>query len=427
MRKTLLATTAVTLLSFGAPAIAQQQPNAQQQNQQQGQQQSQLSQQDRQFVQQAGISNQFEIQAAEIAQDKAGNQQVQQFAQRMIKDHRTVGDRLAAVVQPLNVQVPQQLDEQHRRMIEDLRNMSGDQFDAAYIRGQIDAHNQAVALFEKQSNSGQNQELKRLASDTLPRLREHLTSAQDLSRQVPVASSGGQQQAANQQADGADIQVHQPAPQVTVQQPEPQVTVRQPEPQVTVQQPAPQVTVQQPEPQVTVQQPEPQVTVQQPEPQVTVQESGQPQVTVQETGQPEVNVQETEQANLADPADQAEATSPGMAQGGQQEPMQPRLMADQVGRLIGTNAVTENGEDIGEVQNLLVNSQGQVEALIVEWGGFLGIGAQTAAVPWDRTELTQGGDRLVIAMTREEMEAMPEYNGDPSEVAGIDENVTPLR
>jgi hypothetical protein len=95
--------------------------------------------------------------------------------------------------------------------------------------------------------------------------------------------------------------------------------------------------------------------------------------------------------------------------------------------MIGTKAVTTNNEDIGEIENLLISPDGQVEAAIIEWGGFLSIGSRTAAVPWNEFRLNEAGDRVVIDMTREEMEALPAYNGDPASVAGIDADAKPVQ
>src|SRR5690348_5656886 len=118
MRKILFATTALLSLSLAVPAFAQQAPNPDA-KQQSGH--SQLSQPDQQFVQQAGIGNQFEIQAGQIAKDKASSKDVRQFAQRMIDDHTKVGDHLSKIVQPLDTNVPQQLDDQHRGKLDTLR------------------------------------------------------------------------------------------------------------------------------------------------------------------------------------------------------------------------------------------------------------------------------------------------------------------
>src|SRR5680860_1237717 len=42
------------------------------------------------------------------------------------------------------------------------------------------------------------------------------------------------------------------------------------------------------------------------------------------------------------------------------------------------------GDDIGDVENLIIGRDGKVKAVIAEIGGFLDIGDTHVAVPWDR-------------------------------------------
>ena len=395
MRTILMATTAVALLSLSSPALAQKPaspPPQQNQQQSQTQQQSSLSQQDRTFVQQAGIGNQFEIQAGEIAKSKAGgNQQLLQFAERMIDDHRKAGDHLVAIVKPLNVQVPQQLDEAHRQQLEQLRGLSGEQFASTYLQGQIDAHKQTIGLFETQANSGQNKELKTFASNTLPTLREHLTFAQDAAKRMPMASAGGsgtsgQQQASSQPGSGADIQVQQRSADVAVQQPAPQVSVQQSQPQVSIQQPPPQVTVQQPKPDVTVHQAKPQVTVKQGEPQVTIKQADQAQVTVN-------SPQQGQQQARANAAPQGGGTS---------------IRAEE---FLGKTVVGANGQELGEIEDVLIEPQsGRAEKVVFARGGFLGIGEKQIAIDAAKLQRLSGSDRFQLSgITLDEVRAMPEF------------------
>lgn len=203
-------------------------------------------------------------------------------------------------------------------------------------------------------------------------------------------------------ASGARIAVQQQAPQVTVQQPAPQVTVQQPQPQITVQQPPPQVTVQQPQPQVTVQQAQPQVHVQQ---------QGQPQVTVQRQGEPQVNVQQGQQHSSSQGNTNSTTTDTQRNAANQQAAAtNAGVPLTRVQSLVGTNVVGADGKDAGEVQNLLIDSKGQVRAAIVQWGGFLGLGESSAAVPIDRIQLgASGNERARLNMTKEELERLPRY------------------
>ena len=71
-----------------------------------------------------------------------------------------------------------------------------------------------------------------------------------------------------------------------------------------------------------------------------------------------------------------------------------------------------NGQDtIGEVSDLVVTEDGQVEAIVVGVGGFLGIGQKRVALAWDSIKLTEqdGGRVILVSATREQLEGMPTY------------------
>jgi sporulation protein YlmC with PRC-barrel domain len=199
-----------------------------------------------------------------------------------------------------------------------------------------------------------------------------------------VALAQQEQTPAPAATPGADIQVQQPAPEVTVQQPAPQVTV---------QQPAPEVTIQQPEPTVTVQQPKPNVTVQQAEPNVQVQQAEQPDVTVQQPG-----------------AEQAEgAMQPGEQPATAAAATEPMWYSDTRGEeIIGQTLYGSNGEEIGEIDNVVMSQGGSTPEVLVGVGGFLGIGEREVAIPLD--EIQMQGDRLTTAMTKDEIGGMQPYD-----------------
>jgi putative membrane protein len=66
--------------------------------------------------------------------------------------------------------------------MEDLSELSGEDFDREYLSEIVDAHRQAVELFRRASTQiDLAPELQRVASDKLPKLEEHLRRAQELS------------------------------------------------------------------------------------------------------------------------------------------------------------------------------------------------------------------------------------------------------
>lgn len=67
-----------------------------------------------------------------------------------------------------------------------------------------------------------------------------------------------------------------------------------------------------------------------------------------------------------------------------------------------------SGEEVGEVEEVLMTPDGQITAVSAEVGGFLGIGDKEVVVELDR--LTHDGDQLRVDMTSEEIEALPAWD-----------------
>jgi putative membrane protein len=53
-------------------------------------------------------------------------------------------------------------------------------FDRGYAEHLVTEHEKTIALFETESTSGSDAELKAFATKTLPTLKEHLKAAQDI-------------------------------------------------------------------------------------------------------------------------------------------------------------------------------------------------------------------------------------------------------
>lgn len=85
-------------------------------------------------------------------------------------------------------------------------------------------------------------------------------------------------------------------------------------------------------------------------------------------------------------------------------PAQPSLSRDQ---LIGKELRSANGENFGEIEDV-VEEQGTVKAVVVEVGGFLGLGAKRVAVPAEQIS-PQGDHVLAKGLTQTEIEKMPEH------------------
>jgi sporulation protein YlmC with PRC-barrel domain len=68
---------------------------------------------------------------------------------------------------------------------------------------------------------------------------------------------------------------------------------------------------------------------------------------------------------------------------------------------------------IGDINDLLLDKEGKVSAVILGVGGFLGAGEKNVAVPFNAIKLTDKNDkRLVMDTTKEALNSAPGYTFD---------------
>jgi putative membrane protein len=126
------------------------------------------------FVQQAAIAGLFEEMTSRLAAQSSSNPDIQNFAQRMIKEHGDANNALKMTARASGGEVlPQALDADHQKRYDELKGKRGTDFDALYITFQSDAHFQAVALYSSYARAGTDDKLKAYAAEVLPTLKAH--------------------------------------------------------------------------------------------------------------------------------------------------------------------------------------------------------------------------------------------------------------
>lgn len=75
--------------------------------------------------------------------------------------------------------------------------------------------------------------------------------------------------------------------------------------------------------------------------------------------------------------------------------------------IIGKSVFNENDEKIGDVNDVVIASDGQSMYVLIGAGGFLGMGEKNVAVPFDRVSRTD--DRMLLSgYSKEQLKALPE-------------------
>ena len=93
--------------------------------------------------------------------------------------------------------------------------------------------------------------------------------------------------------------------------------------------------------------------------------------------------------------------------------------------MVTADQMSTDWNDVGEVSDLLVSQEGQIKAVVVDIGGFLGLGEHSVAADMTQLHFLHEQDNpsdIFIAMkgTKDTLEAAPEFDrGDMTEQAAM--------
>jgi len=134
---------------------------------------------DQDFVLKASAAGLAEVNMGRLAGKRAHEAAVKEFAEKMVTDHSKANKELLELAERKKFKVAARMDDKHQAHNEKLLRLEGEAFDRAYMAGQVKDHEEAVTLFEKQSTSGKDEDLRSWAKKTLPTLKEHLKMAKE--------------------------------------------------------------------------------------------------------------------------------------------------------------------------------------------------------------------------------------------------------
>lgn len=143
-----------------------------------------VSNQDKNFVRDAGHANRAEIEMAELATTKAEDDEVVAFAKFMITEHTEAQNKLKDLADAKNIPMPDTLDAAHIAMKDKLSGLDGYKFDSAYISSQVSDHEKAENIFKSGADENDDEQLETYASETLKHIREHLKRAKELKEKI---------------------------------------------------------------------------------------------------------------------------------------------------------------------------------------------------------------------------------------------------
>ena len=131
------------------------------------------------FAATAAQDGMVEVALAGLALRKSGDNQLRQFAQKMVQDYAQSNGGLESIVKCEGLILPVELDAKHDALVKKLSAKSGRAFEKAYLNHMAEKRSDALTLFESASMSG-DPDVAAFARKGLSMLQEHQVLADNL-------------------------------------------------------------------------------------------------------------------------------------------------------------------------------------------------------------------------------------------------------
>ena len=123
---------------------------------------------------------------AELANEKAQNPQLKQYAQKLSQDHKQSQQELEKLAQKHNVTLPTSVDEKCKEEIARLQALSGEEFDREFAKGAVEGHAMAMAHLQQASSAATDTDVRQYTQSLLAKVREHQRQGREIARAVGV-------------------------------------------------------------------------------------------------------------------------------------------------------------------------------------------------------------------------------------------------
>jgi len=142
-------------------------------------------------------ANQIDVDNGTLAMERSGNDQVKQFAKRMMEDHTAVNQAAVDLVTRLGVK-PQHTDTSRGlaanadKTRTSMRSLSGSAFDKAYVDNEVAYHAAVIEVLDSTLiPSAQNAELKSMLVNVRPAFIAHLEHARSIQASLESGQPSG--------------------------------------------------------------------------------------------------------------------------------------------------------------------------------------------------------------------------------------------
>jgi putative membrane protein len=139
-----------------------------------------LDRQEQAFVAKATADNSMQIELAKVALDRSSSAKVRALAKRIVDDHEALNRKFTefSVAKPAHGRAHGTPSEDVTRDTLKLQRLQGEALDRTFAGMMVTEHRKVIPLYEQAAKNAHDADLRGIARDGLPMLRDHLQQAQ---------------------------------------------------------------------------------------------------------------------------------------------------------------------------------------------------------------------------------------------------------
>lgn len=83
--------------------------------------------------------------------------------------------------------------------------------------------------------------------------------------------------------------------------------------------------------------------------------------------------------------------------------------ADRVSKILGKKVISQKGEDLGKIEDIVLSKDGCLDYMILAPGGLLGTGDRLIPIPWKAVKTGAQADTIIVDMDKGQLEKAPNF------------------
>lgn len=147
---------------------------------------------DKIFLRTATESGIAEARFGQLAVQKSSSDDVKAFGQKMVDDHTRLDNEMAPIADAMGIRLPKEMNKADQVEYDKLKEMSGSDFDTAYLTLMVKGHRKAMREFRVEEASASEPALKAAVVKGEGVIHEHLVLVNKLAREkgIPMPEHG---------------------------------------------------------------------------------------------------------------------------------------------------------------------------------------------------------------------------------------------